>query len=39
VVVGGWVGVGVARRFPIAAVRAFVIATGAALAVYYFLKL
>jgi uncharacterized membrane protein YfcA len=37
VVVGGWLGVGVARRFPLAVVRGFVIATGAALTVYYFL--
>lgn len=39
VVGGGWFGVGVARRFPIAAVRGFVIATGAALTGYYFFKL
>ena len=39
VAVGGWFGVGVARRFPLAAVRGFVIATGTALAVYYFLRL
>jgi hypothetical protein len=39
VAVGGWFGVSVARRFPLAAVRGFVIATGTALAVYYFLRL
>ena len=38
VVIGGWFGVGVARRFPLSVVRGFVIATGAALAVYYFLN-
>ncbi|MBA3520787.1 MAG: sulfite exporter TauE/SafE family protein [Rhizobiales bacterium] len=38
VVAGGWFGVDVARRFPISAVRGFVIATGAALTVYYFLR-
>lgn len=39
VVVGGWVGVDIARRFPVPVVRAFVIATGAALTVYYFFEL
>jgi hypothetical protein len=38
VVAGGWFGVGVARRFPVSVVRAFVIATGAALTAYYFLR-
>jgi uncharacterized protein len=35
--VGGWLGVDMARRVPVAAVRAFVIAAGASLTVYYFL--
>jgi uncharacterized membrane protein YfcA len=38
VVAGGWLGVGLARRVPVPAVRAFVIATGAALTVYFFLN-
>ncbi len=38
VVVGGWFGVDIARRFPISVVRGFVIATGSALAIYYFLR-
>jgi len=38
VAAGGWFGVDVARRFPLAAVRGFVITTGSALAVYYFLR-
>jgi uncharacterized membrane protein YfcA len=38
VVVGGWLGVGIARRVPIVAVRAFVIAAGATLAAYYFFR-
>jgi uncharacterized membrane protein YfcA len=36
--IGGWFGVDVARRFPIAFVRGFVIAVGTALAVYYFAR-
>jgi uncharacterized membrane protein YfcA len=39
VVLGGWFGVDIARRFPLVAVRAFVIATGVLLTVYYFFKL
>lgn len=39
VVIGGWFGVGIARRFPISVVRGFVIATGAVLTVYYFSRL
>lgn len=38
VTAGGWLGVDIARRVPIAAVRGFVIVVGAALAVYYFVE-
>jgi uncharacterized membrane protein YfcA len=38
VIVGGWFGVDMARRLPISLVRGFVIATGSALAIYYFLR-
>ncbi len=38
VTAGGWFGVDVARRFPIAVVRGFVVTTGTALTVYYFLR-
>jgi uncharacterized membrane protein YfcA len=36
VTVGGWLGVDVAKRVPVVAVRAFVIAAGSALTLYYF---
>ena len=36
--IGGWFGVGIAKRFPLAIVRGFVVATGLALSVYYFLQ-
>ena len=38
VIVGGWFGVDIARKFPISLVRGFVIATGSALAIYYFVR-
>jgi uncharacterized membrane protein YfcA len=37
-IVGGWFGVDIARKFPISFVRGFVVATGSALAVYFFLR-
>ncbi len=37
-IVGGWFGVDVARKFPVSWVRGFVVATGSALAIYYFLR-
>jgi uncharacterized membrane protein YfcA len=38
VIGGGWLGVDVAKRVPVVAVRAFVVAAGSALTLYYFVE-